>query len=278
MNRLSRSVAALAMTTLVLSGVMAQAKEKQPKHKKNQDLSANPLANVNSKQPDKELFDKAMVAMKKGKYDVARLDLQTMLNTYPDSEYRMRAKLAVGDSWFKEGGTAGLTQAASEYRDFITFFPNAPEAAEAQMKVGDIFYQQMEKPDRDFKNAEDAEREYRNMINMFPDSTLIPRAKQKLRDVQEVLAERETQIGLYYQSKENYTASIARLQTVVDTFPLYSRSDQALLAIGDSYAAQAHAVQIAPNVPGAVRERLRAMYLERATAAYGRGITRDPMG
>ena len=63
------------------------------------------------------------------------------------------------------------------------------------MKVGDIYYQQMEKPDRDYNNAQDAEKEYRAMINMFPDSPLIPRAKQKLRDVQEVLAERETQIG-----------------------------------------------------------------------------------
>ena len=277
MNRLSRSVAALAMTTLVFSGVTAQAKEKQPKHKKNQDLSANPLGNVNSKQPDKELFDKAMIALKKGRYDVARLDLQTMLNTYPDSEYRMRAKLAVGDSWFKEGGTAGLTQAAAEYRDFITFFPNAPEAAEAQMKVGDIFYQQMEKPDRDFKNAEDAEREYRTMINMFPDSPLIPRAKQKLRDVQEVLAERETQVGLYYGAKENYPASIARLQTVVDTYPLYSKSDQALLAIGDAYAGQAHAVQIAPNLNSAVRERMRALFLDKAAAAYAKVITHYPM-
>jgi len=35
----------------------------------------------------------------------------------------MRAKLAVGDSWFKEGGTAALTQAEAEYKDFITFFP-----------------------------------------------------------------------------------------------------------------------------------------------------------
>ena len=132
----------------------AQAQKKQPKHKKNQDLSANPLANVNSKQPDKELFDKAMIALKKGHYDVCRLDLQTMLNTYPDSEYRMRAKLAVGDTWFKEGGTAALTQAEAEYKDFITFFPNAPEAAEAQMKVADIYYQQMEKPDRDYNNAQ----------------------------------------------------------------------------------------------------------------------------
>ena len=154
--------------------------------------------------------------------------LQTMLNTYPDSEYRMRAKLAVGDTWFKEGGTAALTQAEAEYKDFITFFPNAPEAAEAQMKVADIYYQQMEKPDRDFNNALRAEQEYRNMINQFPDSTLVPRAKQKLRDVQEVLAERETQIGLYYQSRENYSAAIARLETVVDTYPLYSKSDLAL--------------------------------------------------
>ena len=84
----------------------------------------DPLAGHASKQPDKELFDKALIAMKKGKFDVARLDLQTLLNTYPESEYQMRAKLLVGDSWFKEGGTAALTQAEAEYKDFITFFPN----------------------------------------------------------------------------------------------------------------------------------------------------------
>jgi len=277
MNRLSKNVAAMALVALVFLGVSAQAREKKPKHKKNQDLSANPLANVDSKQPDKALFDKAMVALKKGKFDVARLDLQTMLNTYPDSEYRMRAKLAVGDTWFKEGGTAALAQAENEYKDFITFFPQAPEAAEAQMKVGDIYYQQMEKPDRDYNNAQNAEREYRTMINMFPDSSLIPRAKQKLRETQEVLAERETQIGLYYQAKENYTASIARLQTVVDTYPLYSKSDLALLAIGDCYAGEAHTVQMAPGLPGAVRERLRAFYQDRAAAAYAKVITRYPM-
>ena len=276
MNRFSNRMVAAVLASLLVTSAGAFAREKQPKKKKNQDLSANPLANVNSKQPDKELFDKAMTAMKKGKFDVARLDLQTMLNTYPDSEYKMRAKLALGDTWFKEGGTAALTQAEAEYKDFITFFPDAPEAAEAQMKVGDIYYQQMEKPDRDFTNAVNAEKEYRNMINMFPDSTLIPRAKQKLRDVQEVLAERETQIGLYYLSKENYPASIARLQTVADTYPLYSKGDQTLLSIGDAYAGQARLVSMT-KLPGAVKERLSAIYLDKATQAYGRVVTRYPM-
>jgi outer membrane protein assembly factor BamD len=277
MNLLSKKFAAVALAVVVLAGVSAQAKEKKPKHKKNQDLSANPLANIKSNQPDKILFDKAEVSLKKGRYDVARLTLQTLLNTYPDSEYRMRAKLAVGDTWFKEGGAAALTQAEAEYKDFITFFPNAPEAAEAQMKVADIYYQQMEKPDRDFTNAQQAENQYRIMINQFPDSTLVPRAKQKLRDVQEVLAERETQIGLYYDSRDNYPASIARLQTVVDTYPLYSKSDQALLGIGQAYEGEARAMQMASGMPGAVRERMRAMYMDRAAAAYSKVITRYPM-
>ena len=277
MNRYSNKVAVALLAVLALGSVAVQARTKQPKRKKNQDLSANPLGNVQSKQPDKELYDKAMQALKKGRYDVARLDLQTMLNTYPDSEYRMRAKLSVGDSWFKEGGTAALTQAEAEYNDFITFFPDAPEAAEAKMKVGDIYYQQMEKPDRDYTNTQEAEKAYREMINMFPDSALIPRAKQKLRDVQEVLAERETQIGLYYGSRENYVASIARLKTVVDTYPLYSKSDQALLAIGDAYLGEAKVLRMAPGLQGAVRERLVTIYEDRAAEAFKKVITRYPM-
>jgi outer membrane protein assembly factor BamD len=281
MNRFFPKFAALAVTSFVLAGMLAgtdaHATDRLKKKSKKQDLAANPLANVDSKQPDKELFDKAMVAMKKGRYDVARLDLQTMLNTYPESEYRMRAKLAVGDSWFKEGGTAALTQAEAEYQDFITFFPNAPEAAEAQMKVADIYYQQMEKPDRDYNNTQRAEQEYRKMINMFPDSTLVPRAKQKLRDVQEVLAERETEIGLFYESRENYNASIARLETVVDTYPLYSKSDQALLGIGDAYAGLTRNIQNTKQLPSAMKERLVSVYMDKAAEAYTKVITRYPM-
>src|SRR5438067_241117 len=105
----------------------------------------NPLANVGSKQPDKVLFDRAMEALKHNKYDVARLTLQTLINTYPDSEFIARAKLGVADSWYVEGGSTALAQAENEYADFRTFFPNMPEAAEAQLKIGNIHYQQMEK-------------------------------------------------------------------------------------------------------------------------------------
>src|SRR4029078_4388494 len=133
----------------------------------------------------------AMDAMKHNRFDVARMTLQTLINTYPDSEYIARAKLAVADSWYAEGGTAALTQAEIEYKDFETFFPNMPEAAEAQLKIANIHFKEMEKPDRDFTHAVRAQDEYRYLITTYPDSKLVPDAKQKLLQVQEVLAERE---------------------------------------------------------------------------------------
>src|ERR671930_1866750 len=182
----------------------------------------NPLANVGSKQPDKVLFDRAMDAMKHNRFDVSRMTLQTLINTYPDSEYIARAKLAVGDSWYAEGGSAALAQAEIEYKDFETFFPNMPEAAEAQLKIANIHYQQMEKPDRDYTHAKRAEDEYKQLILQFPDSQLGPEAKQRLSEVQEVLAEREFRIGRFYYLRQSYAAAIARLKSLADAYPLYS--------------------------------------------------------
>ncbi|QNI33240.1 outer membrane protein assembly factor BamD [Alloacidobacterium dinghuense] len=268
MNRFVTQVSTVCLCLAMVPAAHAIGKKK----KKQSDLSTNPLGSVNSKQPDKELFDKAMRAMQKGKYDVARLDLQTLLNTYPDTEYAMRAKLAVGDTWYKEGGSAALTQAEQEYKDFITFFPNTPEAAEAQMKVGDIYFQQMQKPDRDPQNVMHAETEYRQMVQQFPDSPLVPRAKQRLRDVQEVLAQRQFEIGQFYASHENWPATIARLQTVADSYPLFSHSDQTLITLGDGYVTQAQLAGRLNLPPKAKAELIRA-YNDRAADAYSRVVT-----
>jgi outer membrane protein assembly factor BamD len=231
----------------------------------------NQLEGMDTKLPDKELYDKAEDAMKHGRYDVARLDLQTLLNTYQDSQFQMRAKLAIADSWYKEGGTAALTQAEQEYKDFITFFPNAPEAAEAQMRVGDIYFRQMDKPDRDNSNTIKAEQEYRLMLQEFPESVLIPEATQKLREVQETLAYREADVASFYASRLNYAAAIARYQTVADSYPLYSHMDEVLIGLGDAYEAQARYFR-GLNLPEAAKARLVKLYDGEAADAYRKVI------
>jgi outer membrane protein assembly factor BamD len=246
---------------------VVQSKDTRQSLKKQKKDKVNQLAGIDAKLPDKTLYDKAEDAVKHGHYDVARLDLQTLLNTYPDSQYQMRAKLAIADSWYKEGGTAALTQAEQEYKDFITFFPNAPEAAEAQMRVGDIYFKQMDKPDRDYTKTKQAEQEYRMMLQQFPDSPLVPQARQRLREVQETLANRETSIADFYAGHSNFPASVARYQTVVDTYPLYSHMDEVLIGLGDMYSQQAKFIRSA-NLPEAAKARLEKIYDDQAASAY----------
>jgi outer membrane protein assembly factor BamD len=236
----------------------------------------NPIANVNSKQPDKVLFDRATDAMKHGKYDVARLSLQTLINTYPDSEYIARAKLAIGDSWYAEGGSAAWAQAESEYKDFITFFPNMPEAAEAQLKIANIHYKEMEKADRDFTHAKRAEDEYRQLIQQFPDSKLVPEAKQRLLEVQEVLARREYMIAHFYFMRESYPAAIARYKSVIDTYPLFSNTDEALFELGTSYEREADAIRKS-KLPETIKGTFIKQYTGEAVSAYDKMLTRYPL-
>jgi outer membrane protein assembly factor BamD len=199
-----------------------------------------------------------------------------LINTYPDSEYIARAKLGVADSWYAEGGSTGYAQAEIEYKDFITFFPNMPEAAEAQYKIATIHYQQMEKPDRDFTHAVRAEDEYRQMILQYPEHKLIPQAKQRLLEVQEVLAEREFRIGRFYSLRQSYPAAIARLQSLVDRYPLYSGADEALYLLGQSYEGQIENLRLSP-LPEDAKGRVVKQASDGAAAAYARMIERYPL-
>jgi outer membrane protein assembly factor BamD len=236
----------------------------------------NPIANIDSKQPDKVLFDRSMDALKHNRFDVARMTLQTLINTYPDSEFIARAKLGVADSWYAEGGTGGLAQAEIEYNDFKTFFPNMPEAAEAQLKIANIHFQQMEKSDRDFTHAMRAEEEYRNLIMQFPDSKLLPEAKLRLMEVQEVLADREYGIGHFYFMRQSFPAAIARLSSVMERYPLYSHADETLFLLGQSYEGEITTVR-SHNAPEAAKARLIQDLTKHAAEAYSKILTRYPM-
>lgn len=194
----------------------------------------------NNAQPDKILYDRAIDDIKHGKQEVGRLNMQTLINTYPDSEYLAKAKLAIADSYYKEGGTSNLALAVSGYKDFEVFFPFLPEATYAQMQVAMAHYRQMEKPDRDRTQALDAEEEFQIFLQKYPNDPLVPQARQHLREVQEVLAEGDYRIGYFYYVKGDRRAAATRLLTVTARYPLYSRTDHALWMMADIFEHSEH--------------------------------------
>ena len=190
----------------------------------------------NTQQPDKVLFDQAVKDIEHGRYEVARISLQTLMNTYESSEYLAKAKLAIADSWFREAGANGMAQAEAEYKDFILFYPNMEEAAEAQSRVCDIHYKQMDKSDRDWTQTLRAENECRQLVTQFPNSKFVPGTLQKIREIQESLAEHEFVVGNFYWKREMNPAAANRLTALVDQYPLYSKSGESLFEAGDAYS------------------------------------------
>jgi outer membrane protein assembly factor BamD len=221
-TRNSRFLVALLLASLFVAGCHGGKKGKQPE-------------TGTSAEPDKVLYERAMEDIRKGHYGVGRLTLQTLINTYPDSEYLAKAKLAVADSYYKEGGTSGLTQAVAEYKDFITFFPFLDEAAFAQMQVGMAHYRRMDKPDRDRSEVRAAEDEFQVFLQKYPNHPLAPQAEQRLREVQEVLAEGDYRIAHFYYVKGSMRAAGARLLELTSRYPLYSQADRANWMLGNIF-------------------------------------------
>ena len=247
------------LTTLLLAGGFAALSATQcdaqllPHKKKPVDKSTSA---DNSAEPDKILYGRAMEDIKKGRQEVGRLSLQTLINTYPDSEYLAKAKLAIADSYYKEGGSANMTQAIQAYKDFEIFFPFLPEASYAQLQVANTHYKEMAKPDRDRSEAKMAEEEYQTFLEKYPKDPLAPQAEQRLRNVQEIIAEGDYRIGYYYYVKGDKRAAAARLIALTKRYPLYSKSDHALWMLGDVFErsehkeiAQQYYAQIVRNYP-----------------------------
>jgi outer membrane protein assembly factor BamD len=195
-------------------------------------------------EPDKVLYESSMAEIKKNRLEVGRLGLQTLMNTYPDSEYLAKAKLGIADSYYKEGGATGMTHAVAEYEDFITFFPFLDEAAYAQMQVGMAHYDRMEKPDRDRTEALAAEAAFQTLLRKYPEGPIAEQGRQRLREVQEVLAEGEMRTAQYYFIRGADRSAAGRLQRLVTRYPLYSHADQAQWDLATLYERHGNAAEI----------------------------------
>ncbi len=211
-QRATRIVLAAAAAALLLSSC----------HKKYE----NPIAKA-TEQPDKILFDRAIDQLEHNHFESARLLLNTLINTYDTSEFLAKAKLAVADSFYREGDSHGLAEAEIEYKDFILFYPTMEEAAEAQDRICRIHYDQMDKADRDPVHAVRAEEECRAVLTQYPNSKFAPEAEQLLRNIQENRAQAEAMVGKFYMTKGNWVAAANRLTAIPEQYPLFSQADDA---------------------------------------------------
>ncbi|HEY2961279.1 MAG TPA: outer membrane protein assembly factor BamD, partial [Pyrinomonadaceae bacterium] len=190
---------------------------------------------------DRVLFEEAAKEVRKGHHDTGRLLFATIINTYPDSPFLALAKLAIADSFFLEGTTSSLIQAAQAYQDWLTFFPTDPLADDASLKVAEAEMRQMGLSDRDISHARKAELKLKVLLQQYPQSPLRATVEARLQEVQENLALHNLQIARFYYDvkystgKGGLKGAQSRLKEIVDKYPCFSYNDEVFYRLASTY-------------------------------------------
>jgi len=192
---------------------------------------------------DRVLFEEGAKEVRKSHFDTGRLLFATIINTYPDSAFLPLAKLAIADSFFLEGTTSALIQAAQAYQDWLTFFPTDPLADNAMLKVAEAEMRQMGLSDRDISHARKAEQRLKALLQQYPKSALRPVVEDRLREVQENLAMHNLTIARFYgnkfeQQKGGLKGAQSRLKEIVDKYPCFSYNDEVLFRLASTYQSE----------------------------------------
>ena len=220
---------------------------------------------VGAEEPDKFLWEHGYKALNERRWLVAREFFRQLMDSYPQSPYRMSAKLGIADSFLGEGTAESQVLAINEFREFLSFYPTSDHAHYAQFKLGMAHYYEMPNSARDQTETREAIRELTTFVERYPNSPLIEEGRQRLREARDRLSDHNYGVGLFYlRSRMSIPGALDRFNSILKEDPQYSRRDavyyqmaQALVSIGQPAAA-------IPYLDRLLNEFEQSEYLEQA--------------
>lgn len=216
---------------------------------------------------DQLIWQEGQKALDKRLWDNARQHFKRIIEGFPQSEYGPAARLALGDAYFREGGTANYILAVSAYRDFLTLYPSHPRADYAQLQVGEGFLKQSNPPDRDQTPTRQALAEFQRLLEFYPQSSSVETARQRVAECRQRLARHEFLVGNFYQrTRRACKAAIARYEVVLSDYPDYTGTDEVLLRLGECLAQSGRGAEAQPQLARLLQDYPQSTFADDARA------------
>jgi outer membrane protein assembly factor BamD len=214
--------------------------------------------------PDQFLFDRGKQALDKKRWLVAREYFKRLNENYTQSPLRPEAKLGIGDSYLGEGTGEGIVLAINEFQEFLSFYPTHPRCDYAQYHLAMAHMKQMRAPQRDQTETRDAVKALEEFVVRYPNSTLLPEVRTKLRESRDRLSEADFLIGRFYYRQVWYPGAIARLQGVLKDDPEFTGRDGVYFYLGEALLKVNRPAEALPYFERIVKEFEKSEYLEEA--------------
>ena len=215
-------------------------------------------------QPDKFLFDRGTTELNEKHWLTAREFFKQVTETYTQSPYRPDAKLAIGDSYLGENTAESLVLGINEFQEFLAFYPTNARADYAQYKLGMAHFKQMRAAERDQTETKASIREFESFVTRYPNSSLLPEVRTKLRESRDRLSQSEFLVGRFYYRINWYAGAIERLNGILKQDAQFTHRDGVYYYLAESYVKTKRGGEALPLFERLLEEFQQSEYLEDA--------------
>lgn len=216
------------------------------------------------KQGPGELYVDGVNLMKQEEYDKAIRKFSEVTENYPFDPLALVAAVKLGDAHF---GKKDYVMAASVYESFVSAHPEDENAPYVLLKLGECYEKLSLSVDRDQANTLKAIEKYTFLKNRYPRSNYTKEVDEKLKALDQKLADREMYVGEFYYRTSQYNAAIVRLEYFLKKYPDASGRDKAYFYISSSYKELAN-----PTKADYYTEKLKAEFPK---SVYARTTIRE---
>lgn len=214
---------------------------------------------------DQIIWEAGQKALAKKQYDGARQHFKRIIDGFPQSPLGPGARLALGESYYREGGAANYVLGVSAYRDFLTLYPSHPRSDEAQFQVAEGFYAQRNGPDRDQTPTRHALEEYERLLEFYPASPRVATARERVVVCRQSLARSEFLAGYFYQrTRKACRSALFRYEGILRDYPDFEDFDLVLLRMAQCLATGGRGTEALPQLARLLAEFPSSRYLGEA--------------
>ena len=189
---------------------------------------------IKSERPLEDIYSEAYKEFNNKDYDDAAELFQTAESQYPSSPWAADALVMMAYSRYMDKDFAGAILAIDRY---MRFHPGHKDVPYMMYLRGMCYYRQVSDVRRDPGMSAYALQQFQQLVDRFPHSEYAENAKNKILILKNYIAGKVMYAAREDMQRENWTAAITRLQSVVSTAQETVMTPEAMFRLTECYTA-----------------------------------------
>jgi outer membrane protein assembly factor BamD len=169
----------------------------------------------------------------KGLYKDAIASWEKVRDSYYSPELNTLAELKIAEAHFLG---EEYIEAAVAYEAFLQNHPNHPRVPDVLYQLGLAYTYQMLAPDQDQTSTTHALNAFRTLKERYPEDRRIGEVQIYIDRCLNMLAARDLIVANYYLRTGYYSASINRIEGLLEKYPNFYQLDNAYYVLGQAYS------------------------------------------